>query len=228
MQEKNWFNELFKDVTVFQIALVLSLIIWFFYIGSATSLTPNLYNETDPVTNQTSYKVLYTPESDVPKSSVTGTHQTVGVLITLFLFFSFILRNRKLSGRMTEREAKELFINEWALKKGVPFNNGFLEAAKFDLEKLFSVVGKYETIGQERKMTRYAIALKLHDREHNIPRYFKVYIHPYDRMIDTIVECDRDLMDYDMCSRCGKEYTVSYVMGEDIQKFKSYLKDIKG
>lgn len=227
MHEKNWFNEMFKDVSKAQFILIGSLIAWFIYLGVATGYTPNLYNETNPQTNETIWKTHYTTDSEVPKGVVTGERQAIGIGLSIVLFMSFILRGRKLSGAMTEREAKELFIKEWNIKKGIPFDNGFLEAEAYDLMEIFSVIPKYETIGQERKLVRYVISIKLFDRRFQVPRYFKVYVQPYDRRLEGTVETDKSMMGWDRCERCGgTEYDVKYITSEDIQKFKQYNKEM--
>lgn len=217
-------SDLFKNVSWFQIIIIAALCGYFVYLANITSPVPNLQNRT--VGNNTEWQIIYSVEDHVPPTYVAPSNMYLGIVGVLGLVLMFVLKERKIGRRLTEREAKEIIIKEFMKKKTMPLPNGKLEIEEYDITDITSVISRYETVREERKVFRYSFCILMTHKRTKLPKYVKIYFHPYEGLIDGIVETDKDMRDYDMCSKCGKDYGVKYISPEEVYKMKELFQGL--
>lgn len=186
-------------------------------MSNITTPVPNLINST----NETGFKVLYSPTDLVPPTHIPIEYAGGGIFFVLVLVLSFLLIQQKEKKRIGEREAKELLMSEFEKKKDIPLAGGkVFEAKNYEVAKILSVVTPYHREGSERKPRYIAIGLELKDKETGLPEIYKVRINPYDRLIDDILPTTKELLDSEKCPKCGSEYDEKPIIAEDLLKMR--------
>ena len=219
---------LWNKTTTFQKFLLLFIIGFPFYIASTTKLVPNYQciNQTINGTLNTNCGVLYSDEDYVPKSFMSNGHAIIEGISILILFFSFLAY--KQIGRIPIPEAIRIMKDELKKIKELPTVEGesiSIRNQEFTLPS--GVITRYRENEGKWMEFRYTIGMTVKD-PNNPARYYKGMVHPYTGYFDGFVPTEKEMRDWDMCSRCGKEYDVATYTDKDLKKLYEIRRGISG
>jgi len=208
-----------KTTTIQKVLLILA-VLFPFYIASTTKLVPNYscLNQTINGTLYTDCGVLYDYGDYIPKSFMSNGQAAIEAIIILALFFS--LYTSRTSGRIPISDAVRMLKAELKKIQLLPTIDGeFISIRGKEIELPTGVITRYRTEHKEWKPFRYTIGMKVTDRVNGIEHYYKGMFHPMTGYFDGFVPTDKDIKDWDMCSKCGQEYDVSTFTEEDVKRF---------
>lgn len=99
-----------------------------------------------------------------------------------------------------------------------------IELRDYEIEIPTGVITRYV----ETNPFRYTIGMKLTNKINNIELYYKAMFHPMTGYFDGFVPTDREMKDWDMCSKCGNEYGYKTHTTADLKKVYEIRREMAG
>ena len=147
----------------------------------------------------------------------------------LILVFFFGLITKKEMGRISIPEAIRLIKQEMRKIQTLPTLVGESISLKDkEWELPIGVVTRYREESGEWKPFRYTFGMKITDKIKNVESYYKGMFHPMSGFFDGFVATDREMKDWDLCSKCGKEIDIAGITEREVQKMGQIRKGISG
>ena len=238
-QRKTITENFWDKLTGIQKVLLIAIMIFPFYIALTTARVPNYQcnfpNGTKSYPtysaqnfNSTYCGLLYTPENvKVPKNNMSNMQALIEAIMIASLFFSLI--SKKEFGRISIPEAIRMVKADLRKIQTLPTLAGehiSLKDNEFELPT--GVITRYREDKGEWKPFRYTIGMKIMDKIHNVEHYYKGMFHPMTGFFDGFVVTDKEMIDWDLCSKCGREYDVAGITEREVQKFGEMRRGMSG
>ena len=193
-----------------QIALVIILIGYFYFLSYSTQPVPNLQNNT----------IMYSAEETTlaPPTYVTGSQVGIGALLVIMLVASFMIRDIK-GGRVTERRFKEFLAEEIKKKQTIALPNGKYELpeGEFNIDKNILTLWEYKN--EQRIPIQYVAQVTITERDGD-ENYYLFAGDPVTMMLDNIIQVDEPLQYADKCPDCGGRFpNREVVLERDLEKY---------
>ena len=182
-----------------------------FYLVSITTPVPNLSSQTDPQTNQTVQKLIYSQDSLVPPHNVTYGWAMLGAILVIFLSIS----DAQVRHKIDEREATEIALKAIKYKKEVLHDSRFggeVIIGNVKPRKIHTKLGS-TTVG-------WKVGFRVEGPEEGALTYFHAQLDP-SGSVEAIMDRKTEFGMVDVCWRCGGKDT------DILQRLPDEFKDLQ-
>ena len=232
-------KKLWKELSFFEIGLIIAMVWYFFYIANSTSLIVNINdgNSTRVINGVPNPPgtLAFGANDLVPKSNVSNSQVFFGIILFLVTIYVILSKVIKSSRRATIEEALEdiskqlISVRHMKQAKIYSIKNGLkITSEHEEIELTHSFITRYEEKGGEKLAFRYTINCKVHDKIEDSDEHYRAHYHPWSRYWDGFIRSESELEQQDQCPRCGKEYDVLVVLSDDLKKIKAAKEYIPG
>lgn len=222
-------------LTNMQKLLLVVIIIFPFYVAFTTTKVPNYqcrfpngttYYPLNPI-EDVNCGLLYKAGDYVPKNNMSYPQALLLAILILALFFSLI--TKKELGRIPIPIAINLIKEDLKKIQSLPSSDGNLIPLKGkQIELGESALTRYRDTPEGWKPFRYTIGMKVIDKNINVEHYYKAMFHPMDGFLDGYVPTIRQMEEWDLCPKCGKEYDIAGITKREIEKLGEIRRGISG
>lgn len=204
-------------------ALILVLILMFWYATSLTSPVPNksYTNVTNPITNTTTSTahIKYIETDIVPSGSVEPTYALFGSVLVILLVYTLIKLDLKPKKYITIKEAEQMLrkeITRWQ-------RDDMLPRGSITVNPDMKLV--YVTVNDQRIAIKYVIDVLIQNDENKLDEYYRAEVDAKNeegtgRYVIGFIKSDKPLDRDDICGKCGSHSDVRIITSKQFQDFR--------